>query len=717
MVKKTHRLRVLLVAFGSALIFCAIEARLFHLQVRKHAHYTELANRQQKKTVKLGPRRGDILDRRQYVLATSTLRDTLYFCPAQLVKDPPPDTAARIGRLLGIPPDKIAQAIEKKKKTKLASKVEPEVSDAMKLLEDDLDLPAGVISYEKESKRNYPQGDMAGAILGYTKSDDLGDNIGNAGIELACNDSLKGRPKQQRIEVNSWRQGIAPLDDSVLAGTLGNTVVLTLDSQIQLYAQKALRKRVGEVQAQGGVAIVMDVETGALLAMATCPDFDPNDFSRATDEQRRNRALTDPIEIGSVMKILTAAILIDNHLLSVDETVDCQGGVAIFEGGRKIKDTHPLDVVPFRHAFAESSNVAAVKLGLRLEPNLYYNSLKKFGLGDKLGIDIPGEGSGILRPVNRWTRDSRVSLPIGYETSMTALQVVSCVAAIGNKGIRMKPYLVDRIVSPEGRTIDHTAPVQVARVSSPETAETMISLMESVIEEGTGKTANVPGYSVAGKSGTTRKSQILDEKKFFASFAGLIPAKNPRIAIYVYVDEPDPKIEYYGGKVSGPVFAEIAQNAMRILGIAPDKPKDLAKAEEPNKGTGPRELETIDGIGAFVDSPPSPNARERTLAQAEPDIRELREAGSAPVQPGVMPSFTGLTMSEALDRASRAEIELKVKGSGLATNQEPPAGVPVKAGMSATVIFSPFSKEASAPAPRRREEGGKRMDSPALPSR
>ncbi len=727
--------------------FVGIWARLYVVQIRRHHKYANLAASQHGKRISLNRRRGDILDCKGQILATSTLYDTISFNPAVLKgKELPPQTADRLARLLNLPTAKVAAMLDRNKVSILARKVEPEISDAVRLLADELVIPDGVIFSVKESKRLYPQGDLAGPIIGYTKIDDTGDNIGQEGLELRFDSNLRGENKETRVPVNSWREGLAPVDERLLKATLGANVVLTLDSQIQHYTQKALRKRVGEVQAQAGAALVMDVKTGAILAMATCPDFDPNEFSRSESDQRRNRILTDPIEIGSVMKILTYTILMDNGLLSPDENVNCEGGFA-YVAGRPITDTHKLDVVPFRIAFADSSNIAAAKLGLRLEPNLYYNSLKKFGVGDRLGVDLPGENSGLLRPVDQWTPLSRTSLPMGYETSMTALQVICALSAVGNEGMRMRPRIVEKIVSADGLALKEFPPTEAGRAAQAETCRTIVKLMESVVEEGTGTAAKIPGYSVAGKTGTTKKHK--EGKHYIASFAGLLPASEPRVAIYVYVDEPNPKIEYYGGKISAPIFADIAENVVRILGIPPDRPDELtAKSATPDGAQANARLvslpvgdptsrpyplldETVEGEeGSDSDGKPNreialslssrtiklkaidtkgkanaiPSATSdgrgvptgRPLGQKEAVIyaKTLRDQALPSLgmsldelKPGVMPYCVGLTMPEVARALSRAEISFKMTGSGVAIRQSPAAWSPVENGAQALIEF------------------------------
>ncbi|HOR29558.1 MAG TPA: penicillin-binding transpeptidase domain-containing protein, partial [Candidatus Sumerlaeota bacterium] len=521
---------------------------------------------------------------------------------------------------------------------------------------------------------------------------------------------LKGSYQETQIPVNSLRTGLAPIADEVIESTYGHNLILTIDEQIQMFTQRALRRRVGELQARSGVAIVMDVRTGGILALANCPDFDPNHFSETDDDQRLNRALTDPFEVGSVMKILTTTLLLDGGLLTPSENVNTGSG-AVFLHGRWIRDVHAIGGwVPLRHAFAESSNVAMALLSERIEQVAYYQGLRRFGLGSSLGIDLPGEGSGILRPVEQWTAMSRASLAIGYETSLTPLQAVSALAAIGNNGWRMAPHVVQAVVSRDGRTIREFPGEPVERVANPETCANMLELMEAVVLEGTGKgRAEVPGFRVGGKTGTTVKHYRSDSgrKLYIASFAGLFPIDEPRVAIFVTVDEP--RGAKYGGEVSAPVFREIALKVAHILGIPPSDPAEYEAYRRKEEGFVDPALRVAE------DGDSSPSAEDNGVLAVDADSGGMPAA--LPVEPGRpvlpavdlalaesllpatgdedaeaerprMPDCLGLTMVEAWERLAEAGIEARMIGSGLAVRQDPAPGRRLPASRAAMVVFA-----------------------------
>ncbi len=687
---KSHRLRVLFMAGISVLVFAGIEWRLYVVQISRHVQYAGLARRQQHKTIILNPRRGDILDRDGQVLATSTFFDTVYFVPARLEgRSPKPELAPRLARLLERDEATIVHMLGRTRRTRVERKLEPDKVAALHLLEDELNLPAGIFEYEKTGKRLYPQGDLAGPVLGITGIDETGDNRGLEGVELKFNERLRGSQTRQKVVTNVWHQGIGPMDEDLLSATFGEKIVLTIDSELQHYAEKALRQGIGNVQAESGVAIVMDVASGDLLAVANCPDFDPNDFSRSRAFQRRNRSLTDPIEIGSVMKVLTATILIDNHLVRLDEAINCENGVAMIEG-RRVRDSHPMGLVSFPETFVHSSNIAFAKLGPRIEPDLYYRSLRGFGLGQRSGVGLSGESRGVLRPITEWTSLSRTSLPMGYEASMTAVQVVAAVAAVANEGIRMKPRLVSEVLSHDGRRAREFPNEEVGRVASAATCRTVLDLMEKAVTEGTGKRAVLPGYRIAGKTGTTRK--LVEGRHYTASFAGVLPAGDPKVAIFVYVDEPDPQMGRYGGDVSAPIFAEVAAHAARILMIEPDYPEELRDEHAVRPGRFASASGANDGVWLekveSVDSAESADGDTSARAFAKSSIAQSSDPKPTGGRLGTMPSLIGLPMTAAIQRAATAGIEIRILGTGLAVDQSFRPGSKLAPGEVVEVIFA-----------------------------
>lgn len=692
MLQKAYRIRLSVLILLSLIVFVVIWARVYYLQVVRHDYYLDQAQRQHMRTIPLSPRRGDILDRNLETLATSYFADTLILDPRKMKEAPAPGLVRDLAEALGQPAERVRQYFDLDRRKILVRKADEELASLIDRIAAHYELPRSALVVEKHSKRVYPKGLFAGQTIGYTTIDDSGDNIGLSGIELMYDDWLKGSYQKTQVLIDVHRNSLAPLDEKTLEATYGNTVVLTLDPQLQMFTQRALTRRIGEVQARGGVAVVMDVKTGEILALASCPDFDPNEFSKASSEQRRNRALTDPIEIGSVMKILTTTLLLDRGLVSTEEMIDCEGGTWYVDG-RRIRDSHALDVIPFHEAFAESSNIAMAKMGLRLEPPIYYAGLAKFGLGQKTGVDLPGEGSGIFYPLSKWTRLSRTSLPIGYECGMTAMQVVSAIGAIANGGQRMRPHILREVRSPDGELLlMQQEPEVLDTVASEAVCRQVLDLMEEVVEHGTGTLAQVPGLSVGGKTGTTRKHTPEGEpRKYIASFAGVLPVNDPKVVIYVYVDEPRGRL-FYGGHVAGPVFQEIALHAANLLDIEPVDEVAYMEALHADFTAGaarpflsdelPEEdLPVIQVVDAIDDA--------TSVIPSEPPV----EGALA------MPEYLGMTMVEALAALEELGLEAQIQGSGVVMRQEPLPGAWLLPDQKPTLIFShPARGQGQAPA-------------------
>lgn len=649
-----------------------LEARLYHLQIRQGSEFTATAKEQQSRVVVLKPLRGDILDcsgdpRRP--LATSHFCDTIIL-DTRKVENPSPKLIRELAGVLGRSEDRIRELWVNPGNKYVYRKADEKISRAVQMLAEKQKLEQGFVTLERESKRDYPHGRLACHVIGFTKPDEGGDNIGQDGIEAIYNSYLSGSWSKMSVQANNRGKRLMPLDPEAIKATSGNTLVLTLNSEIQNAVEIELRKQVNAMGAKGGAVIVMDVRTGGIVALANCPDFDLGDFARYAKEAPdtlRNRALTDPYEIGSVMKIFTAAILLDKNLLSPNEMVNGMGG-SVHIHGRVVKDVHPLGAIPYTKAFAESSNVVHVLLSERLDPTIYRDALTRFGFGLTSGIDLPGEGHGRLRDVNDWTAQSRASLSIGYETSLTPLQVVSALQAIGNDGKRMRPHFVKEIRSPQGEVIKRFEPVMIEQSVSSAVARQIRELMEGVVEdaEGTGEAARIPGYSVGGKTGTAVKQLKRDGRdQYFAGFAGLAPLANPRLAIYVCIDEP--QAAKYGGTVSAPVFREVAINALQLLQIPKDKPDD------------PK-------IAAAQPTPASAAAPMAPIAMPMPALPALDALGAIPTGPR-MPNLAGMTIVQVKERLAKLGIGAKIRGSGVVATQDPVAGASLPQSGEALVVF------------------------------
>lgn len=655
MLHKPHRLRSIVLGVAFSALAATVAARLVSLQLDRHDAYVARARQQQTRRVVIQPERGDILDRAGRPLAQSTARLSLYVNPVYL--RPPhaeidlDQLSRQIAHYTGMPSPRVRERLDRSTPVVLGRALHPEIARRLEETLDIYGIDARGVWFHRETRRSYPR-HLAAALIGFCSSDGDGDNTGISGIEQSYHRELSG----QRIESKVRRTAVSQSLDSIPAEDLvrarGNTLVLTIDSVIQEATENALREAVTEFEAAGAGAVVLDVRTGEVLAMASHPTFDNNSFSGATNEQRRNRTITDPLEAGSVVKLFTAAMLIDLGLVGPETLVDCEGGHAVIDG-RRINDApghDPLHVVTFRTALAFSSNVGIIKLAQAVDNETWHGYLRSFGFGSDTPLRLPGESAGILYPVEKWTKFSRTSLPMGYEIALTPIQIAAGVAALVNDGRYMRPTLVREVRTAGGDVVESFGPEELRQVVRPTTSAIMRELMADVVVEGTGKKAQVPGYRIGGKTGTTVKSHIRDRKEYISSFCGVVPIDQPAVVIYVYVDAPTKA--RFGGTIAAPAFAKIARVAMLHLGVPPSEPIDNAA-----------ELEFV---AAAIGEAPGPAPSE-----------------------GEMPDLLGLSIAEVRRTVPMPVASLSLSGSGLAADQSPLPGEPIGPGTTVFVHFSP----------------------------
>ena len=471
----------------------------------------------------------------------------------------------------------------------------PEVAAELRAL----DLPG--LGFVGESKRFYPQGELAGPVLGFVGVD----HDGLAGLEAQYERTLAGRPIRRTVLRDGLKGQVMAPGLSLLDAEPGADLHLTLDASVQYVVERELAAAVERHRAKTGTAVVMDPATGALLALASYPAFDPGAFAAVPAERRRNRAVQDTYEPGSTFKLVTAAAALDANVIDPVDVLDCEMGAIQLEKAR-IRDHHPFGLLTFRQVFAKSSNVGAIKAGLMAGDEALYASLRAFGFGRPTGVDLPGEERGLVRPVERWPRHADAYVSIGQSLSITALQLTRAFAAVANGGHLVTPHVV--AATGAERTAVRGTPAVPAPVASAATVRTLVRLLEAVVEEGTGRAAGVDGYRVAGKTGTAEKAEPgkgYYEDRHVASFAGFAPSRRPAFVAVVVIDEP--RGLYHGGDVAAPVFGAIARQILPYLGVAPDgsRPSSgpagstvAAVAGSAGGGSaGPGALDEISGVG------------------------------------------------------------------------------------------------------------------------
>lgn len=548
-----RRQDAVLLFFFAFLILCII--RLLFIQIFRSSYLAGIAKKQHDLFIELEPRRGTIFDCNLKPQAVNIAVDSVFASPIEMSDQDKSRSVTQLAPILNQDGTNIRNRLNKKKSfVWLARKVTNEQSEAIKKLN------IKGINFIKESKRCYPNAYLASHIIGFAGLD----NVGLEGLELYYNWALKGESGYAYF-LRDARQKKLDIRDRMVPPRDGNNIILTVDEVIQYIAERELDKAYRMFHARGASIVVMDPHTGAILALANRPTFSLDDYSGVGNDIRRDRAITDLFEPGSVFKIVTASAALEENKFTESDRVFCENGqYRVFS--HILHDHQPHGWLTFQQVIEESSNIGTTKVAQALGKDTLYRYAKAFGFGVKSGIDLPGEISGVVKEPRLWSKISIAAVPIGQEVGVTALQLVQGISVIANGGQLMRPYIVKEIRDKEGETIKAYSPKMVRKAISLETAERVKQILVGVIEEGTGKLAKVPGYVAAGKTGTAQKLEpngTYSHDKFVASFIGFVPADDPLLAIAVCVDEPHPY--YFGGVVSAPVFKNVAADALRYL--------------------------------------------------------------------------------------------------------------------------------------------------------
>ena len=550
--RANRRIRLLLAVF--TLLFALTLARATWIQAVNGPTYETLAIRQHRQPIELPAARGTIFDRTGAPLAIGEQATTVYADP-RLVKDPKA-AAVAVGKALGLDPDKVYEQLSDRSTRFVYVQRK---ADPLKAAELEKQKIPGLGFYVEEL-RTYPQAGVAAHVLGYAGVD----NRGLEGLERSLDKTLAGRPGSETVVRDPFGRAIEIVDSR--PERPGKNVRLTLDHQIQASAEAVLGETVRSWGAKGATAVVVDVRTGAVLAMANAPAFDANRFAVTPAERRRNRAVTDVYEPGSTFKLVTIAAALEDGVVTPSSTFVLAPQIQVAD--RWIHEAHArgTERMTVRQILANSSNIGTVTIAEKLGPVALASWISRFGFGRPTGIDFPGESPGMALPLADWSGSTIGTVPIGQGIAVTPIQMAAAYAAIGSHGLMRTPYLVDRVGSAPSR---HP---KARRIVSKATAARLMGMLRSVVVEGTGTEAAIPGYTVAGKTGTAAKPENgRYVAKYVASFVGLVPATKPRFAILVAVDEPHGAI--WGGVVAAPAFAKIAQFVLQYLEVPPDAPE------------------------------------------------------------------------------------------------------------------------------------------------
>src|SRR5271165_6493339 len=562
---KTPTRRLYILAAVLFLWAAAVLARLVDLQIIKYQFFLNLASRQHGRTIDVDPRRGTIYDRNGAELAMSIDVDSVFAVPSEI---PDQETTAQIlSTVLNLDVQELLAHLRSQKNfTWVKRKLDAETSERVR------NLNLRGIYFRKEPMRFYPKRDLAAQTIGYVGVDDEG--LG--GLELKFDDDLRGMPGREMIFVDARRKWYGRVERQP---DPGQNLVLTLDGTIQYIAEKELERAMEETKAVAGTVVVQNPQTGEILALANRPTFNPNVFNSVPKEALKNRAVSDVYEPGSVFKTVTYSAAIEQKVVTPEDHVDCQNGsINVF--GMTIRDHEKLGVVTIAEAYAHSSDVGAIKTGMKLGSERFDQYIRGYGFGSQTGIELPGESRGLTKPVNRWSKVSIGAISMGQEIGVTAVQVVSMVSTIANDGVYTPPRIVAGELPPNAGpkpVVFH--PPQQHRVISTMTAVRMKKMMESVVLDGTARRAILDGYTVAGKTGTAQKvdpaTRVYSKTKYVASFVGFAPVNNPAISIAVILDSAQGL--HQGGQVSAPVFKRIAQQVLEYMHVPHDiEPKNQA---------------------------------------------------------------------------------------------------------------------------------------------
>lgn len=645
--EKWSAIRIRMIGGIFLILFAAVAVRSVYLQLVKRSEWTRLAKRQHQRVVPLTPARGTIADRSGAELAVSINIDSCFAEPNKIVDKA--GTAAKLAPILGIPRDQLIKKLDTSRHfVWLQRHMNPDLVDKVK------SQGLNGIGFVKETRRYYPNSELACHVLGFTGLDPEGLD----GVELKYNSTLLGNTGYLITERDALGRDVVLKGVSVKEGSKGHNLALTLDKNIQYIAEKELNLGVAAAQAKGGTVLVMEPQTGMILALCNYPPFNPNAGSRYSRSALRNQAVSDSFEPGSTMKVFLIAAALEEKAITSRDSFNCENGSYAI-GGKVIHDTHKYSRLTVPEILKYSSNIGAAKIGFKLGKEQLYTYLRNFGMGQKTGIDLPGEATGLLRDRNRWFPVDFATISFGQGMTTTSLQLTAAMTAIANGGVLMKPYVVDRVTDQEGNVLQQFSPQPVRRVISPETAREVRRMMEGVTDQGgTGTNAALEGFKVAGKTGTAQKvdevTKTYSIDKRTASFIGFVPADKPKLVITVIIDEP--KTSTYGGVVAAPVFSAIAAQSLSYLKVAPPSP---AKPKIIQTATKPKEVITPATEGAIISG----------------------DEGA------VMPDFRGLSMREVLRAMERQGLNVKLVGSGKAVAQNPQPGQTIRAGDQVWVKF------------------------------
>jgi cell division protein FtsI (penicillin-binding protein 3) len=658
----------------------------YRVQVEDSAPWRETAEKQRQRRLHVEPKRGTIYDRNGTALAVSVEVPSISADVGEMlrgIEDPAEqaswlkEVAGRLAQGMSLDANELyARLATKRRFVWIKRRVSSDEADFVRAVGDAKKQvkPIRGLAIEGEGHRYYPGRELAGPLLGFVSPD----GQGRDGIELALDEELKGHVE----EVNGLRDRSGQLvfsqgttDERALAG---HDVSLTIDEGIQHVVERELDMARRTYETKGGSIVVVDPNTGEILALSSTPGYNPNDYSESDVDARRDRAVSDRFEPGSVMKTFTVAAALAAGSLKPNESIYCEHGVYTL-GGVPIHDTHNNDWLTPTQILAISSNIGALKIGLGLGEPALYSAFRRFGFGEPTGVPLPGEAQGVLRPKGHaWFDVDTASASFGQGISVTTLQLAMAMSAIANGGRLLEPILIHKVTDGRGETLREGAPQVRREVVPPGVAKMVAEMLTAVTEAGgTAVEAAVPGFRVAGKTSTAQKVDPATGKysmqKFTAVFAGFVPAERPRLVITVVLDEP--VTGHFGGDLSGPVFRRVAESSLRYLGVTP--------------GAASSKLQAVTRAGDMADTTLAAMRAAEGKPEAAADPVPL--ATPPPRDAVHVPDASGMAMREAIRVMGNAGLVPEIQGSGRLVRQAPPPGTAAAKGSSVRLQFEPSS--------------------------
>ncbi|NPV91492.1 MAG: stage V sporulation protein D [Firmicutes bacterium] len=700
------RIKWVFVILGAGLLVLAV--RVAWIQFVQGDFLTQKALDNRLRDVAVESKRGTIYDRNRQELAVSISSDALYAIPPEVQQSGRErEIAQKLAAILGMDENDIYEKLIKKSRHEwIKLKVPPEKAQEIKSLQ----LPG--IDFAEKSQRFYPKDFLACHVLGISGID----NTGLEGIDYAYNQELSGVPGRIMIEYDALGRKIPQATHMYVPPQDGNSLVLTIDETIQYIAERELDKVFKARQPKAATIIVMDPNTGEVLAMASRPNFNPNSYSEFPAENRRNMAVSSAYEPGSIFKIVTASGALDEGVVTPQTPVYCSGGLTVGKHTIHCSGNRAHGSQTFTDAVAVSCNIGHATVGMRMGQEVFYKYLRAFGMGEKTGIDLPGEATGILVNQKNVKQIDLATMSIGQANALTPIQLMTAMCTVANGGNYIKPHLAKQVLGPDGSVIKEFQPEVMRQSISPQTSAEMRAILENVVAKGSGSNAQIDGYHVAGKTGTAQKiapggGYLPDE--YLASFIGFAPADNPKVACLVMVDAPQ-GLPFYGGWVSAPVFKEVVRDTLRYMQVPYDyQPTSMITQSQPggqdsqkNQVAVPkvvtlsvteaeRALQQV-GLGVILEG-----QGEKVWGQT-PTEDALVASGSKIVlyigpkeikgdngQKVTVPDVTGQTIREAGLNLGALGLRLQANGSGIAAEQNPRPGTVVEPGTIVAVTFNP----------------------------